>query len=171
MRKSMKLKFVKVYNEYSNLVYRIALNQLKDSYVAEEVVQDVFVKFYEKIEDIDDCAIKIWLVMKTKSMSIDLIRRNQVREKCLEKITREMVVSESNTQRIVDKLSCLEESQMILEDLKVRNQGWYQVVSLICVQGKTLQEASEELNLSTQVLSARLSRARKYIREHYSIDF
>jgi DNA-directed RNA polymerase specialized sigma24 family protein len=53
----------KIYFEYQNLVYSIAVSIIKDVQLAEDIVQEVFVTLYFKAGDIRDRKkIKHWLV-------------------------------------------------------------------------------------------------------------
>jgi DNA-directed RNA polymerase specialized sigma24 family protein len=67
-----------IYIDYQNLVYRIAVSIIKDTQLAEDIVQEVFITFYYKGADIrDKNKLKPWLVRTTVNRAIDFSRRFQ----------------------------------------------------------------------------------------------
>jgi len=66
----------KIYIDYQNLVYSVAVSVIKDAQLAEDIVQEVFVTLYYKASDIcDKDKIKPWLIKTTVNRAIDFSRR------------------------------------------------------------------------------------------------
>ncbi len=56
-------------NKYFDMVYRLALNQMKDKHMAEDVTQDVFVKYINSDKDFEsEEHVKAWLIRVTVNM-------------------------------------------------------------------------------------------------------
>jgi RNA polymerase sigma-70 factor (ECF subfamily) len=70
-----------LYDRYGRLVYSIALHAVGNSETAEEIVQDVFTRIWDKAQTYDAAQAKVstWLVTITRNRSIDELRRNKVR--------------------------------------------------------------------------------------------
>lgn len=70
-----------LYDRYGRLVYSIALHSLSNSETAEEIVQDVFTRVWEKARTYDAGQAKVstWLVTITRNRTIDELRRNRIR--------------------------------------------------------------------------------------------
>ncbi len=70
-----------LYDRYGRLVYSIALNSIGDQAVAEEIVQDVFTRVWEKANTYDARIAKVstWLISITRNRAIDELRKNKLR--------------------------------------------------------------------------------------------
>jgi len=70
-----------LYDRYGRLVYSIAFNTIGDQAIAEEVVQDVFIRVWEKANTYDSGIAKVrtWLISITRNRTIDELRRGKIR--------------------------------------------------------------------------------------------
>jgi RNA polymerase sigma-70 factor (ECF subfamily) len=70
-----------LYDRYSRLVYSIAISSIDDPAIAEEIVQDVFTRVWEKANTYDARIAKVstWLVHITRNRSIDELRKGKIR--------------------------------------------------------------------------------------------
>lgn len=77
-------KFVILYEKYRYLMYKVARDVLGDNYLAEDAVQDAFIKIaksMEKVGDVDSQETKRFLIIITKNSSIDIYRKRSVQMK------------------------------------------------------------------------------------------
>ncbi len=77
-------RFVILYEKYSRLMMKVALNILRDRFLAEDAVQDAFVHIarnMEKIGYVESLETKNYLVVAVKNASIDIYRKRSVRMK------------------------------------------------------------------------------------------
>ncbi len=66
----------KIYLEYQNLVYSVAVTIIKDAQLAEDIMQEVFVTLYFKYDTIrDQGSIKPWLIRTTVNRTMDFTRK------------------------------------------------------------------------------------------------
>ena len=73
-----KQKFVILYETYRHLMMKVALNVLKDTFLAEDAVHEAFIKIaknMEKIGEIDATATKRYLLTITKNATIAIYRK------------------------------------------------------------------------------------------------
>ncbi len=70
-----------LYDRYGRLVYSVALNVIGNTETAEEIVQDVFTRVWEKAQtyDIDLARVSTWLISITRNRAIDELRKNRSR--------------------------------------------------------------------------------------------
>ena len=67
--------FQMIYNQYSVLVYNVALQYLQNIEDAEEITQDVFIQVYGSIEKFDQrSSLKTWIYRITINKSLDFIK-------------------------------------------------------------------------------------------------
>lgn len=71
--------FTRFYERYADLVYRVALRRTGDAAEAEDVCQDVFLSVMDQPERYDPArgSVEAWLVVMTKSRSLDRLRRRK----------------------------------------------------------------------------------------------
>ncbi len=62
---------------HKDKVYRYAYYMLRDEMDAEDATQDIFVKLWQKFEEINITKAKSWLMRTTHNYCIDIIRKRQ----------------------------------------------------------------------------------------------
>ena len=67
--------FARVYEEYHKLVLHIAFDGLKDYDLAQDVCQEVFIAFNEKIDGLDEELVKGWFVKNANRKTVDVQRK------------------------------------------------------------------------------------------------
>ena len=69
----------RLYKQYSGKIFALAWNMLGERGAAEDVMQDVFIKFWQNLDDLRerDVPVTPWLLRVTKNRSIDLLRRKR----------------------------------------------------------------------------------------------
>lgn len=74
----MDLEFERIYNEYSPLIYRIAFLYFRGRAIAEDVVQDTFVKLMTKAPHFrTEGHLKGWLITVTRNSCHNLAKRER----------------------------------------------------------------------------------------------
>lgn len=58
----MNEKFLTIYDTYKNDIYRLAISYTKNSNDSEDIVQNVFIKYYKNIDKVENNSIKQWLI-------------------------------------------------------------------------------------------------------------
>ncbi len=69
--------FNKTVDVYSDALYRFALKMLEDSEEAQDVVQEVFIRVWEKRENIGEEKVKSYLFTSVHNLCIDWLRRKR----------------------------------------------------------------------------------------------
>ena len=165
-------RFTQVYRRRKNLILRYAYSKTQDLEAAEEICQDVFLHYYEKIEQIQEDLVKAWLLLCAKRKCIDYWRKRQNRQESSVGETAVLeVISENNLERVVDHVIQENFAWKILGELRQKNETWYQVIDAVCICEMEQEEAAASLGISVQVLRARLFRARKFIRQEYLKEY
>jgi RNA polymerase sigma-70 factor (ECF subfamily) len=74
--------FRKIYNSFCKPLYRFAFSYLKDSFEAEEIVQDVFLKVWEKRDEVDEHkSFKSYLYRITVNKIFNELKHRVVKQK------------------------------------------------------------------------------------------
>lgn len=166
-------KFTEIYKRYVNLVFQYATVKVKNQELAKEFVQQVFINFYEHMDEVSEDIVKPWLLLCCKREIIDYFRKTEIKNRSYNPNIRveDDIVVEDNTERIIEKMVQEELTFQIMETLRRKNESWYEIMEAVGLLEMSQEEAAEYLGISPQVLRAKLYRARKFIRKKYGEEY
>ena len=142
----------KIYEEYSDKIYYYILGKVSDSFAAEDLASQVFLKMVEKSDtyDAEKSSVSTWIYTIAKNTVIDYYRTH--------KITSELdeTIEEGKTaEDIIIENESLEELANALENLEQRER---EVIVLHYYDGMQLKEIAQKLKISysmTKILHKR----------------
>jgi RNA polymerase sigma-70 factor (family 1) len=160
--------FRTLYNTYSPKIYRFALAYLKNKPDAEELMQDVFLKIWEKRDQLDPGQnVKAYIFKIAVNSIYDFIRRKNI-EKAFADFTRqnfqpgtESVWHEIIWNDMLSKLNTLVDGMP--EQRKI-------IFKMSREENLSNQQIAEKLNLSKRTVENQLYRATQYLSEHIKTD-
>jgi RNA polymerase sigma-70 factor (ECF subfamily) len=143
-------------NDHADSVYRFILKNLRDEEMAQDVVQDAFLKMWEKASDITFEKAKSYLYTTAYHTMIDLIRKRK-RETGMEEVHENLHSYEhgySDAMEILDeavkRLPEIQRSALILRDY----------------EGYSYQEIGDILNLNESQVKVYIYRARVALKKY-----
>lgn len=141
-----------VFEEYGNMLYRIAFVMMKNQYDAEDAVQDVLIKYMEKrreFEGEEHC--KAWLIRVTINVCKNKLRfyRNH---------------PDISMQELSDHYETKEDTE-VMEHLLKLPRKYREVLMLYYVEGYQCREIAALLKTTESVVRKRLERGRKQLHE------
>ncbi len=150
-------KFNEVVNKYSEMLYNIAIGYLKNKDDADDILQEVFIKYicYINRKNFkDDNHEKFWLIRVTINLCNNELKSAKRKNISLVEIDEieNFEIESSQDEKIVDIINCLE--------IKYRD-----VFRLFYVEGFKITEISKILGISENNVKTRLKRARDKIRK------
>lgn len=152
MRDGVQWSVEKIFDEYGNMLYRIAFVMMKNSFDAEDVVQDTLIKYMEckKSFEMEEHR-KAWLIRVDINLCKNRLRfyRNHP------KISMEQLSRYYET----------EEDTRLMDSLLLLPQKYREVLLLHYVEGYQGKEIACMLRLSEASVRKRLERGRKKLRE------
>ncbi|WP_052180819.1 RNA polymerase sigma-70 factor [Alistipes sp. ZOR0009] len=156
---SYEVLFHKYFSELSLLSYRIVRNKV----VAEEIVQDFFVKCWIKREDLwISTSFKAYSYRSVYNLSLNFIRDNK-KFTSLENVGAAFV---DESEMGDDYSSDNTRLQAAIESLPPQCR---RIFTLICVEGLSYAEVAEELGLSVNTIKVQMSKAYRLLRESLSV--
>ncbi len=162
--------FQALYQRYANAVYSMALRITRDPHMAEEVVQDVFMKIWNKhhLYDAKRGRFGTWLLSITRFAAIDRLRyenrRFQATGEELEGPTSEEVRAAQVDHDLWERGQHL---RMLLDHLPPEQR---QVVELAYFGGLTHRELAERLGVPLGTVKSRLRLALAKLRDMWLED-
>lgn len=153
-----------IFDAYHRRVYTFVLRYLKSTTLAEEAVQEVFVKLWRQgpsLAAIDDLQQFIFTV--TRNHALDCLRRMKVRDHIQVPLQANHDAAVTDTEDTV----MLNETRRILaegiEKLPPQQQRVYQ---LCHQQGLTYNQAAKQLSLSEQTVKRHMKLALRFLRKY-----
>ena len=152
--------FTEIYNRYSRKLMAMGYNYAKDSTLAEEIVQEVFIQLWEKRQQVEINTLSAYLATAIKFSVFRVIQRKRRQEAIAqEHYTKEDVVHDD--ERIYAKF--LEEYiNGITEELPEKCKLVFHYSRNLHMTNK---EISEELNIAEKTVEAHLTKAIKNVRK------
>lgn len=166
-------RFTAMFQRYNRLVRGIVLKRTESWELSEEICQQVFLKYFEKMEYISDEFSKSWLVMTTKNKICDYFRKQYVYENVdsVEEWKDKEIAGKDDIEQFVERMADKEFLRRVLEELYMYNNDWHEAIVLTCVLDMPYAKAAQHLGISQSLLRARISRGRKYIRQRYGEEY
>lgn len=166
----------RIYCAYTKDVYRACLYLTKDEGLAQEMVQQTFLNFYETEVEVKPECERAYLIRTARNLTYNYFRRTKF--EVYQKGDDETFLMERATESLEDEYferdlreSKQELSEEILEAVKEHNEEWYDILYSIFYLEKSHDDIAEELGLTKDVLYSRLYRAKHWIRKNYEKKF
>lgn len=158
--------FGKVYAHYSEMIYGRLLRLLKDTDMADEIIQDLFLKVWEKREHINPSqSFKSYLYTVAENLVYDHFRKVSRDRKLQEKFRR--ITTELYTHTEEDLLS--KESKEMIDKAIATLPPQRKAAFVLCkIEGKSYDEAAEIMGISASTVSNHLVKANISIRAYLS---
>lgn len=149
--------FDALYWKYHQAVYRNIIKFTKDAIVAEDILQEVFTKLWEKRHDLDaEQSVAGWVFVISFNISINHTRK-KLREQTSQK---KLMLADSIYDDAVLSVHQQEEQHLLLEQaIEQLSPQKKKIVTLCKLEGKTYEEAACELKISRHTVKEHLSAA------------
>lgn len=149
-----KSKLEKLYYEYKSLMKYIALEILKDDYIAEDAVHNAFIKLTRHLNGIEEIKChktKSFLVIIIRNVSLNMLEK----EKKNAPADNIEVISVSDD-KVFERIEALE----LCEKIKLLPDTYRDVLELKVYYDMSDKEIADILNISNSAVRKRLQRAR-----------
>lgn len=157
-------RFKKEFIPYHQKLYRIAFRIVQNQIHAEDIIQDTYIKLWEKRHDLDHIKnYESFIIMVLRNMCLDFLR--SIKNKRTEEYNPEMnditETSLSKQLEIKDNAECMKK---LINELPEQQK---QVIMFKDWDGYSNEEIEMIMGLSATNIRVILSRARKTVREQF----
>ena len=152
-----------LFDTYRNDVYAYSLSMLKTKVLAEEIVQDVFLKIWQHRDRLNpDLSFKSYVFTITRNLTFNLINKVTNNRKLKEEVFYE---SQKSYTPIEDKIADCDYENIknkAIEQLSPRRKIIFEMSRN---EGRSYEEISKELNISVSTVKGQMSKALTTIRD------
>lgn len=168
VRKGSKPAFNLLFGAYSQKLYFFALGYLKSEKEAEEIVQETFIKLWERRNDLDpDLSIQAYLFKIAfnfiRKRMIRTIRENEFRHG----LAGDLTDVDDHTANTLNYHFLLEHISQLISELPPRQK---QILELRKLEDYSVKEIAEMLGLSVKTVEAHLTAALKFLKGKLQIE-
>lgn len=168
--------FEKLYNQYSILVYNLALNYLQNIEDAEEITQDVFIQINNSISKFQEkSSLKTWIYRITINKCLDFIKHKNSQKRFFifgKKSQNEFEIENvSNFEHPGILLENKEKSKLLFEIINELGENQKTAFLLSKIDGLSNPEISEIMKLSISSVESLVFRAKATLKEKISNKF
>jgi RNA polymerase sigma-70 factor (ECF subfamily) len=164
---------------YSGPIYRMAVNMLTNSVDAEDVLQNTFLKAFQHLKDFEGrSSLSTWLFRIAANEALMMIRKRRPEGNWVDLQTQDQDDRDYTPVQLTD-WCCLPEQELLSTESRVvldqAIQRLPEILRIVFIlrdlQGLSIQETSQVLNLTESAVKTRLLRARLHLREDLSVYF
>lgn len=155
-----------LYDNYSATLYGVIRRTIQDEQVAQDVLQEVFVKIWNNIEGYDPAKARIytWMINIARNAAIDKLRSKG--EKMQSKIQSDDSIvydkeSDGNVEQQTDAIGLWKAVDGLKPEYAI-------LINLAYHKGFTQNEISETLEIPLGTVKTRMRQAMKLLKEHFS---
>jgi len=144
-----------LYDNYSGALYSVVLSILQDKELANDVLQEVFIKVWRQIDQYDPGKGRLftWLVNISRNASIDTLRSKSYNaQKQIRELTETVYTAAGSINTETDKIGLRKIVNLLKEEHKI-------LIELAYFQGYTQDEISKLLNIPLGTVKTRLRSA------------
>lgn len=149
------------YDTYSVRIYKYIVKMINDTYQAEDLTQDTFIRAYKYLGDQKIDYPKAFLYRIAHNITIDYIRK-QAPIQLVKRIFPNTSVSQTSTESIIEARQDIQEIYQTLSSLKT---SYRQVIILRKIEGFSIQETAEILEWSESKVKSTLFRAMRVLED------
>jgi len=155
--------FGEVYDLYSKPLYRNIFRLVKDEFVAEELLQDLFLKIWQHREKIDpEKSFKSFLYKVAENLVYTHFRKIAKDKRMIDHLTNLSTEYDSNAEELIIKKEGHHLLKLAIESLSPQRKHIYTLCKL---EGKSYDEVSTELGISTSTIQDHIVKGNKAVKK------
>lgn len=159
-------KFIRLIEQYRNLVFSICLKMTGDYFAAEDLAQETFISAYNHLEEFDGQSEKAWLCRIASNKCIDYHRASARRmiPTAEDEIPEDKLKVPDTMLQTVATREVMEELRRCCEELLP---PYKEVARMHFIEGMTAKEISEHSGVGINTVQTRIYRAREKLKLSY----
>lgn len=161
--------FQKIYSTYCEPLHRFAYSYLKDSFESEEIIQDVFLKVWEKRSEVDlQKSFKSYLYRITVNKIFNELKHRVVKQKYEQHALKFDQIGGDTPETSIEFQELNKKLELLLDRLPEQQRN---IFILSRWKGLSNAEIAENLDISIRTVENQIYRAAKFVKLHLKDDY
>jgi RNA polymerase sigma-70 factor (family 1) len=163
VREGDKAAFSYIFSAYYRDLVLFSVTFTKDIDNSEEIVQNIFVEFWENRDTINvNTSLKSYLLKTVQNKCLDLIRHLKIREKYSNKVIENSALTENDTENYILRSELEQNIDQVLSQLPEEIAEAFRMNRF---DGLKYQEIAEKQNVSVRTIEVRIGKALNLLRK------
>jgi len=156
--------FNAVYMMYAKTLYKRIFSIVKDASVTEELLQDLFLKIWQKREAINpELSFKSYFYAIANNLVYDYMRKVA----CDKRLMASLLINSVDYYLHTEEAYNVKETNLILKEaINNLSPQQKQVFTLCKIEGKSYKEASQIMGITTDTVNSHVVKSSRYIRSY-----
>jgi len=160
--------FTILYDQFSNSIYRNILRLVRDEDIAQELLQDLFLKIWEIRSNIKlEGSFQSFLYKVAGNMVFMYFRKTAKDNRLIEKLIISYVDYDSQNEDSIISDENIDLLQIAIGTLPAQRKHIYTLCKL---EGKSYDEVSNQLGISTSTISDHIVKANKTVKQYFLLN-
>jgi RNA polymerase sigma-70 factor (family 1) len=160
--------FAEIYDHFSRPLYRTILRMVQDDDIAQELLQDLFLKLWNKRFDLEiNKPLKPYLFKIAESLAYSHFRKIAKDQRLISQLIITTIDFVPNPE---DAIINKETHELLSQAINTLPAQRKQVFTLCKLEGKSYQEVSDQLGISVKTISDHLVKANKAVKQHFLLN-
>ncbi len=165
LQKADKEAFIALYDRYHVLIYQWTIKLVKVPQLAEDLVQDVFLKIWQIRERVDPKqSFPAFLYRISRNMAFNMLKKIASEEKLQAQVMAEL---SSNCESAENKILWHQYEELLHNAVEQLPKQRQKVFRLCRTEGKSYEEVAQELGISRNTVKEHMVFAVKNIKEYF----
>ena len=162
--------FASLIRKYQKQVHAQALRQIDDFQIAEDIVQEAFLKVYQRLNTLEDPALfPKWLYVIVNRCCIAWFRKNRIQTESLEEIDISEIETEAYSRYVAaehEEVTTEAQRNLVQKLLAKLKESDREVITLHYFEEMSSSEIGTFLGVSENTIKSRLRRARQRLKKY-----
>ena len=161
--------FKELFDFYHVRIFQFAVKYLRSEQLAEEVVQDVFLKIWEKREElvfVDD--FSSWVFQMTRNYLLNTLKRASTETRIKDEISKTITDTETIDNDLLADKETTDMLYTIIAELPTQRQ---EIFKLCRIEQKSYEEAALVMGISKSTVNDHMVKAMKYLKSNFPKNF
>lgn len=152
-----------IYENYSSALYGVILKVTNDEALAEDALQESFIKVWKNAKKYDGSKAKLftWLYRIARNTAIDKVRSVNIKQ------DKEIQITDSNVYKL-PTLGINQDAIDLKKHVETLDNKYQIVLQALFFEGMTQQEASDELDIPLGTIKSRLKIGLRELKKIYN---
>jgi RNA polymerase sigma-70 factor (family 1) len=161
--------FKELFDFYHVRIFQFAMKYLRSHHLAEEAVQDVFLKIWEKREElalVDD--FSSWVFQLARNYLLNVLKRASTETRIKDEISKTITYTATIDNDLLAEKDTTDKLHAIIAELPTQRQ---EIFKLCRFEQKSYEEAAVVMGISKSTVNDHMVKAMKYLKSNFPKNF